>query len=122
MRSLYLSPERFPATWSDPVPLAVSALLAELICYLEDECLDVARRDRAEALLGDLLKPVPMVAIEIRMPTEQRAARVAARLLAYPSDRRSLAEWGGEVGTSGRTLSRAFLTERRAQARSFRAG
>ena len=34
---------------------------------------------------------------------------VAAALLANPADGRTLAEWGRNVGASGRTLARAFL-------------
>jgi AraC-like DNA-binding protein len=37
-------------------------------------------------------------------------AVAAAGLLADPADGRTLAEWGGQVGASGRTLARAFLT------------
>jgi AraC-like DNA-binding protein len=51
-----------------------------------------------------------MTTIEVRMPDDQRAAEVAAGLLADPADERTLAEWGSQVGASGRTLARAFLT------------
>jgi AraC-like DNA-binding protein len=70
---------------------------------------DAAQRARAEALLGDLLHPVPMTTIAVRMPGDERAAQVAAGLLADPADGRTLGEWGRQVGASGRTLARAFL-------------
>ena len=85
-------------------------LLAELIGYLGSESLAPAQRERAEALLADLLRPVPMTTIEVGMPDDERAADVAAALLADPADGRTLAEWGRNVGASGRTLARAFLT------------
>ena len=110
MRSLYLRPDRAPASWPAPVPVTVTPLLAQLIGYLGADSLDTAERTRAEALLGDLLRPVPMTTIEVRMPDDQRAAEVAAGLLADPADERTLAEWGSQVGASGRTLARAFLT------------
>lgn len=109
MRSLYLRPDRSPASWTEPVPVAVSPLLAELIGHLGAPSLDSAERSRAEALLGDLLRPVPMTAIEVRMPDDERAAQVASRLLADPADGKTLASWGRQVGASGRTLARAFL-------------
>jgi AraC-like DNA-binding protein len=111
MRSLYLRPDRSPVSWTEPVPVTVSPLLAELIGYLGAESLDGEARARAEALLGDVLHPVPMTTIEVRMPAEQRAASVAAGLLANPADGRMLAEWGRQVGASGRTLERAFVAD-----------
>lgn len=113
MRSLYIRPDRSPASWREPVPVTVGPLLAALIGYLDagspgHGTLDAGQRARAEALLADLLHPVPMTAIEIRMPGDERAADVAARLLADPADGRTLAEWGTEVGASARTLARAF--------------
>jgi AraC-like DNA-binding protein len=109
MRSLYLLPDRARVRWSVPVPVTVTPLLAELIGYLGTESLGGAQRERAEALLGDLLLPVPMTTIDVRMPDDERAAEVAAALLADPTDGRTLAEWSRDVGASGRTLARAFL-------------
>jgi AraC-like DNA-binding protein len=109
MRSLYLRPDRSPARWSGPVPVTVTPLLAELIGYLGSDALDAGQRARAEALLGDLLRPVPMTTIEVRMPRDERAAAVAAGLLADPADGQTLAEWGRQVGASARTLARAFV-------------
>ena len=109
MRSLYIRPDRSPAGWAEPVPVGVTPMLAELIGYLESDSLDAGQRARAEALLGDLLRPVPMTTIEVRMPDYERAAQVAARLLADPADGRTLAEWGTEVSASARTLARGFL-------------
>jgi AraC-like DNA-binding protein/quercetin dioxygenase-like cupin family protein len=109
MRSLYLRPDRTWARWTGPVPVTVTPLLAELIDYMGTESLSAAQRERAEALLCDLLLPVPMTTIDVRMPSDGRAAEVAAALLADPADGRTLAEWGRNVGASGRTLARAFL-------------
>jgi AraC-like DNA-binding protein/quercetin dioxygenase-like cupin family protein len=110
MRSLYIRPDRSPASWADPVPVMVTPLLCELIGYLGSDDLSAGQRARAEALLADLLRPVPMTTIEIRMPGDERAADVAARLLADPADGRTLAAWGTEVSASARTLARAFRT------------
>ena len=63
----------------------------------------------AEAVLADLLRPVPLTAIEIRLPTDERARQVAQALVENPADPRSLAQWGREVGGSERTLARGFV-------------
>jgi AraC-like DNA-binding protein len=110
MRALYLRPELCPVTWSAPTPVAVTALLAELIGHLDGDDLEERHRARAEALLGDLLSPVPMATIALRVPDDDRAREVADALAADPADRRTLAEWGHSVGASERTLARAFVT------------
>jgi len=110
MRALYVRPGLFPISWPDCTPVAASPLLAELIGYLEDPGLGPVRRGHAEALLIDLLQPVPMTTIEVRLPAEERARRVAQALTGDPADGRTLAEWGREVGASSRTLARAFAS------------
>ncbi len=109
MRTLYVRPDLCPIAWPDFTPVAASPLLAELIGYLEDPGLPAARRAHAEALLVDLLQPVAMTAIDMRMPADDRAMRVAQALLTDPADGRTLAEWGSEVGASARTLARGFV-------------
>src|SRR5579864_7099732 len=108
MRTLYVRPDLCPISWPDPVPVAASQLLAELIGYLEAPGLDPDQRAHAEALLVDLLQPVTMATIEVRLPGEERARQVARALMADPADRRTLAEWGRRVGASERTLARGF--------------
>jgi AraC-like DNA-binding protein/quercetin dioxygenase-like cupin family protein len=109
MRTLYVRPELCPITWPDAVPVTASPLLAELIGYLEDPGLGPDRRAHAEAVLVDLLQPVTMTTIEVRLPAEERALDVARALTDDPADRRTLAEWGREVGASERTLARGFV-------------
>jgi AraC-like DNA-binding protein len=110
MRSAYVRPDRSPLSWTEPTPVAASPLLAELIGYLETSGLSAVRRGNAEAVLTDLLEPVPMTTIEVRMPAGEPARGIAVALSAAPADGRTLAEWGREVGASERTLARAFLT------------
>jgi AraC-like DNA-binding protein/quercetin dioxygenase-like cupin family protein len=110
MRTLYVRPQLCPVSWPDPVPVAASPLLAELIGYLEDPGLTPDQRAHAEAVLVDLLQPVTMTTIEVRMPADGRARQVAGALAADPADGRTLAEWGRQVGASERTLARGFLT------------
>jgi AraC-like DNA-binding protein/quercetin dioxygenase-like cupin family protein len=111
MRSAYVRPARCSIGWTEPTPVSASALLAELIGYLEDPALDGLRRANAEAVLVDTLRPVAMTTIEVRMPADDRARQVAERISANPADGRTLAEWGRAVGASERTLARAFLAD-----------
>lgn len=111
MRALYVNPDLCPISWPDPTPVGASQLLAELIAYLGSETLSAAARARAEAVLVDLLEPVPMATIEVRLPVDGRARDVAQGLADDPADRRTLSEWGQHVGASERTLARAFLAE-----------
>jgi AraC-like DNA-binding protein len=53
---------------------------------------------------------VATVSFDVRMPTDDRALRVATMLSDNPGDDRTLAEWGLDVGASSRTLARGFLT------------
>lgn len=111
MRSLYMRPDLCPISWPEPRPVAAGPLLAEMITYLEGESLDARRRARAEALLVDLLEPVPLATIEVRLPLDERAREVAQALADNPADKRTLEQWGRQVGASGRTLARAFLAD-----------
>ena len=111
MRSLYIRPALSPVSWTDPTPVAASPLLAELIGYLGEPDLAAGHRAHAEALLADLLTPVPVTTIGVRLPAAVTARRVAQALRADPADRRTLREWGREVGASERTLARAFVAE-----------
>jgi len=111
LRSVYLEPLRCPIDWATPTPVAVSPLLGELIHHLDDRGLGADERARAEALLFDLLLPLRISTIDVRLPSDPRARDVADALLADPADPRTLPEWGHAVGASSRTLARAFLGE-----------
>jgi AraC-like DNA-binding protein len=111
MRTLYIRPGLCSISWAAPRTVAISQLLVELIGFLDGEVTDAGHRSRAESLLVDLLEPVEAATIEVRMPEEERAREVALALAGNPSDKRTLDEWGREVGASGRTLARSFLAD-----------
>jgi AraC-like DNA-binding protein len=97
--------------WTSPTVVSASTLLAEVIGYLGGS-LTAVRRAHAEALLADLLTPVPVTTLDVRFPTSDGVAgEVAAALRDQPADPRTLAEWGHAVGASERTLARAFVAE-----------
>jgi len=108
MRSVYVPPVLSPVDWTGPTVVAASPLLAELISYLSGE-LTPARRSNAEALLSDLLTPIPVTVLDVRFPVDPVAGGVARALRDNPADQRTLADWGRAVGASERTLARAFV-------------
>jgi AraC-like DNA-binding protein len=111
MRSVYVPPDMSPVDWTSPTVVSASTLLAEVIGYLGGS-LTAARRAHAEALLADLLTPVPVATLDVRFPSSDGVAgEVAAGLRNEPADPRTLAEWGHAVGASERTLARAFVAE-----------
>lgn len=111
MRALYIKPAQCSIVWSAPTAVAISPLLAELIGYLNDGGVSGPSRANAEALLVGLLSPVPIAAIDVRLPTSHPASKVADALIAEPARGSTLVEWGQRVGASERTLARSFLAE-----------
>lgn len=111
LRSLYLDAQTCPIRWESPTPVLATTLLAALIERLGEDSLDPLHRRRAEELVYDLLEPVEVATIQVRMPSDERALEVALALIASPADTRNLAAWGRQVGASGRTLTRAFLAD-----------
>jgi AraC-like DNA-binding protein/quercetin dioxygenase-like cupin family protein len=111
MRALYINPRQSKIHWKSATPVAVSPLLAMLIAYLDEITLRGARRIHAEALLVDLLSPVRMASIDVRLPVAAIARTVATELLKEPAEGSTLAEWGRRVGASERTLARSFAAE-----------
>jgi AraC-like DNA-binding protein len=111
MRSAYVRTKDCPISWESPVAVTVTRLLAELVDHLQDDSIRGVPRARAEAVLFDLLQPVAVATIDVRMPGDDRALAVARSLQEGPADGRTLVEWGREVGASGRTLARLFLGE-----------
>jgi AraC-like DNA-binding protein/quercetin dioxygenase-like cupin family protein len=108
LRSVYVPPGLSPVNWTVPTVVAACPLLAEVIRYLGGE-LAAERRAHAEALLSDLLTPIPVPVIDAPLPADPLAGRVAKALRANPADQRTLADWGRAVGASERTLARAFV-------------
>lgn len=111
LRSVYIRPKHCTIGWERPTAVAVSPLLRELIPHLEDPTMPDGERSRAEAMLFDLLEPLAVATIDVRLPEDDRARHVAEALIENPGDERTLATWGRHVGASSRTLARIFVTE-----------
>ncbi|WP_460720346.1 AraC family ligand binding domain-containing protein [Nocardia heshunensis] len=111
MHGIYLMPDRSPVTYPEPTMLRVGRLMHELFLHLTADATTREQRERAEAVVFDLLDPVEVVPIGAPTPEESRARRVAQILRADPADPRTLAELAAAVATSPRTLARSFLSE-----------
>lgn len=111
MRSIYVHPSCCPLDWAAPTVVDASGLLGELAAHLSQDELPAGERARAEAVLWDLMAPVPVTTLSVPLPTDERARRVADGLLADVTDARTLAAWGHTVGASARTLARLFVAE-----------
>ncbi|MEE1738558.1 helix-turn-helix transcriptional regulator [Streptomyces sp. BE147] len=107
--SLYFEPDRCAQNWSEPTPVGVDGLLAHLIDYLGRNDLPDAERLRGEAVVLDLLRPLPATPIDVPEPDDDRVRAVAEALLADPADLRSLEAHARAVGVSRRTLTRLFV-------------
>lgn len=109
LRSLYLEPDRCALAWTEPTPVRVDGLLAHLIHHLNRQDLAKDVRLRAEAVVLDLLHPLPTMPIDVPHPVDARVCAVADTLLADPADPRSLEAHARAVGVSRRTLTRLFV-------------
>jgi len=110
LQGIYVDAARSPIGWDAVTVVAMSPLARHLVEHLAGDLAD-AERTRAEAVLADVLRPVGGSSVELPMPRDVRARRIAELLLADPADRRGLEELGRQVGGSARTLLRLFLAE-----------
>lgn len=94
--------------------MAVSDLLRDLILALIDEPVLYDRTGRGGAIVSLILSEImraPRLPLVIPMPHDPRLRRVCTRLLADPSDLRTIEGWSEIAGASARTLARLFESE-----------
>lgn len=95
--------------WTEPTAVVVDGLLAQLIAHLARDDLTDDARLRAEAVVFDLLRPLPVTPIDVPRPVDERVRVVTDALLADPADQRSLELHARAAGVSRRTLTRLFV-------------
>jgi AraC-like DNA-binding protein/quercetin dioxygenase-like cupin family protein len=111
MRTLYLKPRLTRTVPRNCCVVNVSPLLKELILYA---CTMGALKKTVKPhghlifMIIDQLEAVQMIPLQLPNPTDPRALRVAAVLLADPSDRRPLIRICKGTGASKRTVERIF--------------
>lgn len=108
---LGLPPDVNPLALEAPTVLAVGPLLRELIIAYTAHAQDTAQRRRLRAVLLDQICTAPQQPLHVPLPLNPLLRAVSDVLSADPSDARTLAELGRQVGASDRTLSRLFRAE-----------
>lgn len=114
MRTIYLRARmaaRLPRTCC---VVNVSSLLQQLIlhlCTLEKLSRRSASQSHLIDFLVDQLQTVKAVPLQLPIPMDARAARVAATLQREPGSPRSLASACKKAGASKRTIERLFLQQ-----------
>ncbi len=107
LHDAFFSPDRTPVELAGPRVIAMTPVLESLLDHLAREDLDPAMRERAEAVVFDVLEPGER-RLELPLPGDARIDPIAEALLADPADDRGPQEWGPVLGISGRTITRLF--------------
>jgi AraC-like DNA-binding protein len=107
MRTLYFRPAVVRGLPRKCCVVAISNLVRELILHV---CAHGADR-HINALLARQLRALPALALELPMPSDARARRVAERLASAPGAQTGLATLCRDAGASRRTIERSFVAE-----------
>ncbi|WFU21336.1 helix-turn-helix transcriptional regulator [Bradyrhizobium sp. CB1717] len=92
--------------------ISISPLLRELIIELSDGAQhDEARRERLIGVLLGELPRMPVQQLHLPLSDEPRLKRIAAALADNPADRRTLAQWAGQLALSESSLARLVAKE-----------
>ena len=112
MRTLYLRPRLATSLPRECCVVSVSALLKELILHA-CACGSLARRLSWQSHLIDVildqLRLIELAPLQLPLPEDPRALRVANVLRADPSDPRSLTQLSKHSGAGRRTVERLFV-------------
>jgi AraC-like DNA-binding protein len=114
MRTLYFVPQFIRGLPRTCLVLNISPLLRELIlyaCQSSKHSMKNVKETHLIEMISDQLKDSNSVPLQLPMPNDPRAKRVASHLIADPSDQRSLEELCLESGGSKRTIERIFQEE-----------
>lgn len=103
----YFAPEHTPVAFEQPTAIEMTPVLESVLTHLMRTDLDPAARARAEAVVFDVLESSRQQLV-LQLPGDPRIDAIAAALLADPGDERSLEDWAQDLGTSDRTITRAF--------------
>lgn len=111
---LFVEPDAAATLPDECGTLTVSPLLQELMLRIAEfpALYDVNGPDgRLVQVLLDELSAAPVEKLNFPMPSDAKLRRIANAMIADPSDRATIAEWGRRVGAAERTLARILQRE-----------
>ena len=114
MRTLYFAANDIKGLSKKCFVMNVSPLMRELIlhcCDLSGLATKNQKERRIIELIIDHLDSRHLTPLQLPLPTDQRARRVADLLISDPSDQKSLDDLCRECGASKRTVERLFQEE-----------
>ncbi len=111
---LLVEPDAAPMLPKQCCTLSISPLLERLLLHATQMSLlyDVDGADgRIAAVLLDQLSVAPVEKLNFPMPVDARLRKIAAAMMADPSDRATIDDWARRVAFAPRTLTRALKRE-----------
>ena len=114
MRTIYIDPAQCATLPGQPVLVEISGLLRELILALLEEPAAYDEPGRGGSLARLILMELARLRerrLDVPMPRDPRALRVARALLDNSSLDHDLDRWAEKAGASRRTLARLFRSE-----------
>ena len=114
VRTLYLAPKLAKALPRDACIVNIPSLLRELILHISRIGFLDRKNPTQAHLIGvllDELVSVSDVPLQLPMPRDARARKLAAMLQSHPDDDDSVAQLSIRAGASRRTMERLFLVE-----------
>jgi len=111
---LFVEPDAAPALPKQCCTLSVSPLLEHLLRHIArmPPLYDVDGPDgRIAAVLLDQLRLAPVEKLNFPMPSNAKLRQIAAAMLADPSDRATIEDWGRRMALAPRTLTRTLQRE-----------
>jgi len=111
---LFVEPDAARALPGQCCTLSISPLLERLLLHATQMPLlyDVDGADgRVATVLLDQLSAAPVAQLSFPMPVDARLRKIAAAMMADPSDRATIDGWGRRMAVAPRTLTRALKRE-----------
>jgi AraC-like DNA-binding protein/quercetin dioxygenase-like cupin family protein len=111
---LFVEPHAATALPAQCCTLSVSPLLERLLLHVTEMPVlyDVDGADgRIATVLLDQLSVAPVEKLNFPMPANAKLRQIAAAMMADPSDRATIDEWGRRMAVAPRTLTRALSRE-----------
>jgi AraC-like DNA-binding protein/quercetin dioxygenase-like cupin family protein len=111
---LFVEPGAAPALPRQCCTLSVSPLLERLLLHVTEMPIlyEVDGADgRVVTVLLDQLTLAPVEKLNFPMPLDAKLRKIAAAMMADPSDRATIDEWGQRMAVAPRTLTRALQRE-----------